>query len=182
MGIFIIIKSNVRKHIPKLQVFGKIMPSKSPPNICYPCQFMEGLGYSSFVPQSWSLLKTLGARSCKRQPWIHRSVQNNVFSPLPTEVTTEIANIANVCICTGISQGRFGLVFSIQSHLICRAHPITSRLWMPNPPNSSGHMTFSQATRQHPPFASFLPSYKKPLLILSIAWMNHLGTLRDTNK
>jgi len=63
MGIFIIIKSNVRKHIPKLQVFGKIMPSKSPPNICYPCQFMEGLGYSSFVPQSWSLLKTLGARS-----------------------------------------------------------------------------------------------------------------------
>jgi hypothetical protein len=40
---------------------------------------------------------------------------------------------------------------------------------MPKPPSSRGRHTLVQATRQWPPFASFLPLHKNPLLILSIA-------------
>jgi hypothetical protein len=38
---------------------------------------------------------------------------------------------------------------------------MTSKLGMPKPPKSSGRVTFSQATRQHPPLALFCPFHKK---------------------
>jgi len=122
-------------------------------------------------------LWTLGAKSSKHCPCNQRSDQNNVFVPLPTAVVIEIADTTAVFRWTGMSkpaQGRSGLVFFYPkpSHLQHPSHDL--EVWMPSPPSSSGCMTFPQATKQHPPLASFLPFHKK-LLILSIAWMNHLG-------
>ncbi|KAG2617813.1 hypothetical protein PVAP13_3NG258010 [Panicum virgatum] len=133
-----------------------------------------------FLNLGGTTLKTLGARFSILQPCNQRSVQNKVFLPLPTVVTTDTANIAAVLGYVGTSRpahGRSGLVFSNQSHRICNAQPIISRLWIPSPPRSRGLMTFSHATKQLPPLISFLPFHKKLLLILSTARMNHLGTL-----
>lgn len=111
--------------------------------------------------------------------------QNNVLAPFPVDVTTEMANTAKLLECTAISRpahGQSDRVFSNQSHRIWYAQPMISRLWIPRPPRSMSLLTFSQATRQQPPFTSFLPFHRNPFLILSIALMNHFGTLMTTSK
>ena len=59
-------------------------------------------------------LTTLGAKSSKQQPWSQWSDQNRVLSPFPTEVTIEMANVAEVFMWTGIfrpAHTRSGLAF-----------------------------------------------------------------------
>jgi hypothetical protein len=63
-----------------------------------------------------------------------------------------------------------------QSHLACSTQLLYIKFGIPSPPRSSGLVTLSHATRQCPPFTSFLPFHKKPRRILSIAPITHLGT------
>ena len=108
-------------------------------------------------------LKTFGARSSKEQPCSHLSVHNKVFRPLPTVVTTEIANMATELGWTGTSRpahSRSYLVFSIHSQHIWSAHPMISRLWILSPLRLFGLMTFSQTTKQLAPLIFFLAFHK----------------------
>jgi hypothetical protein len=66
----------------------------------------------------------------------------------------------------------------LPSHL--QAQLVVSRLSMPRPPRSIGHCTLSQATKQQPPLACFLPFQRNPFLNLLINLINHLGTLIAT--
>jgi len=147
------------------------------------CSCSASLTVLFFLILKGTHLTTLGARSSKQQPCIQRSVQKRVFLPFPTMDSIAVANIAEVLEYTGIwrpAQGWSGLVFSIQSHLNWSAQLIISRLWIPSPPRSIGLMILSQATKQLPPLALFLPVQRNPLLILSTARKNHLGTLIAT--
>ena len=95
-----------------------------------------------------------GAKSYIERPCSQLSVQKRVFLPLPTWDFTEMENIAFTCGCAGISrhvQALLESVFANQSHLICKAQPITCRFKIPRPPKFIGWATFSQATRQQPP-------------------------------
>jgi hypothetical protein len=51
---------------------------------------------------------------------------------------------------------------------------------IPWPPRSMGRWTFSQATKQQPPFACSLPFHIKPLLILLINLIKHFGMWMNT--
>jgi len=123
-------------------------------------------------------LTKVGARVDIDCPWIQRSVQNRVREPSPTVVWTEAEKRASTLEWTlnkKSAQGLSGWVFLSQSHLRFKAHPRTSRLWIPRPPMLSGLQTLAQPTEQWPPLISFLPFHKKPLRILSIALITHLG-------
>jgi hypothetical protein len=48
-------------------------------------------------------------------------------------------------------------VFCNQGHLNLRAHPIFCKWEIPKPPSEGGRVTLGQASRQCPPFTSFIP-------------------------
>ena len=85
-------------------------------------------------------------------------------------------DLTDWCTCMGKKgHGLSGSVFFNHSHLALRAHPSCCKLVMPNPPNSGGRVTLGQVIKQSPPFTSFLPLHRKPLLILSMDLSAQVG-------
>jgi len=123
-----------------------------------------------------------GARSANEQLCNHLLDQKKVL-PLPSWVTTEIANIAWTCGWTGkskLAQGRSSEVFSSLIHLTCKARVMICKLWLPKPPRSIGRATFSHAPVNSSTlyfFSSFI--HKKDLRILAMTLITHLGTFMD---
>ena len=100
------------------------------------------------------------ARSANEQLCNHLLDQKKVL-PLPTWVTTEIANIAWTCGWTGqskLAQWRSSEVFSSLIHLICKAQVMICKLWIPKPPRSIGRVQLSHAplNSSHPLLLFFL--------------------------
>ena len=100
------------------------------------------------------------------------AVQNKVFMPFSTWVmiATLKKNLTDWWTWIGRkAQGLLGSVLCSQSHLNLRAQFNCCSCEMPSPPSASGQVTLDQANKQCPPFISFIPFQRKPLLILSIA-------------
>jgi len=119
-----------------------------------------------------------GAISAKVFPSNHLSFKKRIVSPFPRTEAVAMLNKAwafrGTWICRP-AQGQDASVFCAHSHLHCKAHPKNSKLCMPIPPYSKGCCTFSQETKQLPPFACSWPFQRKPHLFLYIALMTHLG-------
>jgi hypothetical protein len=104
-----------------------------------------------------------------------------VDAPSPTTVLIETANSVAALGWTWISrpaQGRVGWVFLSQSHLIFKAHPMTSKLWIPRPPSSGARQTRCHPTRQCPPFMSLHPFHRNPRRIFFYCLDNPLRTMQ----
>jgi hypothetical protein len=116
----------------------------------------------------------LGAKSLMEQPTSQLSSQNKALEPSPTSTEIEASKKACAAWSAGnrnVTHVLSGSVHSSQSHRRRRAIPKVRRSGRPRLPKRVGQATFTQATRQRPPLATFVSHQRKPRRSVLIALM-----------
>jgi hypothetical protein len=114
----------------------------------------------------------LRAKSLMEQPASQLSSQNKALVPSPTTTETVASKNAYVAQSTGnrnVTHVLSGSVRASHRHRRRRAIPKVQRSGRPRPPKWVGQATFTQATRQRPLLATFVPHQRKPRMRVSIA-------------